>query len=519
MASERHSILGLALAAIALSAIVLIGAAGLQAAPDVAANPPAVIGTIGVGTGSESRGPEGVAIDPGRNRIFVTNPNNDAIYVINGATDTVMHVISGTVVAQPWGAAYNAGNDRVYVASNIRNSVLVINPATFVIEREISDPDGSIILPDQVVADAQHNRIYVTNSSGGKITVINGNDNQVLNRIQTPLSAPHGIAVDPPHNRLYVGNLFYIPGAGPDIMVAYTTLFNTEVGRRNALAGVQGLAVRTASGDIYVAQSFSDTNQWRVAVVDIETLGFKVGFPGLLINGRTPMGMAYSPGSDRIYVNGFSSNTVDVIDGATNTVVATLPVGVNPAMGIAVNTVSGKVYVANRGSGSVTVIQDAPAGPTVTPTSAASPTATATPVCFADDFEPDNSAAQANPLNTAGKPLRHNLCPAGDQDWHSISVPDARQLTLRTQNLAGGADTIMYLYLADGATELAHDDDGGGAFSSRIVYNFTKAGTYYVMVKDVNPAAYGTLRTYEVVVSGGPPLTRFDYFPVILKNW
>ena len=58
---------------------------------------------------------------------------------------------------------------------------------------------------------------------------------------------------------------------------------------------------------------------------------------------------------NRIYVANFNSNTVSVIDGATNTVIATIPVGINPA-GVDVNPLTDRIYVANRLSDTVSVI-------------------------------------------------------------------------------------------------------------------------------------------------------------------
>ncbi|HWR73335.1 MAG TPA: YncE family protein, partial [Nitrospirota bacterium] len=56
-----------------------------------------------------------------------------------------------------------------------------------------------------------------------------------------------------------------------------------------------------------------------------------------------------------IYVTNSGANTVSVINPATGTVTATIPVGTNP-YGIAINSVTSKAYVANFGSSDVSVI-------------------------------------------------------------------------------------------------------------------------------------------------------------------
>jgi YVTN family beta-propeller protein len=369
MINLRHTLVLAAVAGLAI-AIVLMSGAGLQAAPGVAAIP-SVIGTVAVGTGSAGNGPEGVAVDTDHNRIFVANSKDNAVYVIDGTTNAVVSITHSAILT-PWGAAYNPNNQKVYVASNGRNSVVVINANTLAVEQEIGD--SSLNLPDQVVVDSLRNLIYVSNSQGGLITVINGASNTIATRFMGVFGSPHTIALDSSRNRAYVTSLFYSAVDGPDYMMVFSTISFSEVARRNAMAGPHGIAVRTVDGTIYVGQHYSDTGQWRLAVINANDLSFKVGFPGMVIGGRKPMGMLYSAGSDRVYVNGYDSSTVDVIDASTNTLLVTLPVGANPASGIAVNPGTGRIYVANRGGGSVTIIQDTPAGPTPTPTLGASPT-------------------------------------------------------------------------------------------------------------------------------------------------
>jgi len=71
------------------------------------------------------------------------------------------------------------------------------------------------------------------------------------------------------------------------------------------------------------------------------------------------MAVAVSPDGSKVYVtNTFSnSNTVSVIDTATNTVSATIPIGAS--LGVAVTPDGSKVYVANVGAGAVSVIDTA----------------------------------------------------------------------------------------------------------------------------------------------------------------
>ena len=65
--------------------------------------------------------------------------------------------------------------------------------------------------------------------------------------------------------------------------------------------------------------------------------------------GTGPYAVAVNPVTNKIYVANYSSNTVTVIDGATNSTTATVGVGVSP-LAVAVNPVTNKIYVANYSS-------------------------------------------------------------------------------------------------------------------------------------------------------------------------
>ncbi len=71
--------------------------------------------------------------------------------------------------------------------------------------------------------------------------------------------------------------------------------------------------------------------------------------------GTNPHGVAANPLTNRIYVANIGSNTVSVINSATNGVIATVPVGVNP-FGVAVNRSTNRIYVVNAGANTVSVI-------------------------------------------------------------------------------------------------------------------------------------------------------------------
>src|ERR1035441_2847018 len=74
--------------------------------------------------------------------------------------------------------------------------------------------------------------------------------------------------------------------------------------------------------------------------------------------GLAPIAIAVNPVTNTIYVANLDSNTVTVINGATNTATATVSTGTFP-YAVAVDPVTNTIYVANLDSNTVTVINGA----------------------------------------------------------------------------------------------------------------------------------------------------------------
>ena len=72
----------------------------------------------------------------------------------------------------------------------------------------------------------------------------------------------------------------------------------------------------------------------------------------------TPQSVRVDPATGHIYVANQGDDTVSVIDGASNPVIATVPVG-DKTFAIGVNSVTSRIYVTNRADATVSVIDGA----------------------------------------------------------------------------------------------------------------------------------------------------------------
>jgi YVTN family beta-propeller protein len=102
-------------------------------------------------------------------------------------------------------------------------------------------------------------------------------------------------------------------------------------------------------------------------IISSGTIG-AFGAPEVTITvGQGPQSIAYDPSNGEIYVANFGTpppfnsgtpaNSVTVINGLTNNVIATIYVGLGPS-GVAYNPENGHVYVANSVSNTVSIIDD-----------------------------------------------------------------------------------------------------------------------------------------------------------------
>lgn len=233
-------------------------------------------------------------------------------------------------------------------------------------------------VPDAIAVDSTNNKIFVTDfgttpttvpitgcsNSGADIRVIDG---------ATQATAPVGVyfffnemnpfaaTLNPASHSLYVLTHQYSSGFGRTCGLFGNPLetFDATSLQQTAnffdLGGAGGIAANPTSGNVYVARG----NSVVVMTLNIGTNSSPTVLASIPV-GTNPVGVAVDTATNRVYVANSGSNDVSVIDGSTNAVVTKIadPAAVHP-VAIAVNPATNLIYVANSQSNNLTVIDGA----------------------------------------------------------------------------------------------------------------------------------------------------------------
>lgn len=311
--------------------------------------------------------PSAVAYNPEKKTVYVSNSGSSAaaawkdsvsqtIFAIDMAAGVVSPVVTGEL--GPAGMVYDPSNGDLYVANLYSDSVSVIDVSTLSIVGKVplgvgSYPTGIAYNPDQHV-------IYVTNQGGGSphwkwVSVIDDRSNTITGNI-TVSYFPLGLAYNPSNKNLYVTHYSLFGAYGGSVTVV-NTLTNSVVANLTlpGRAGPVGVAYNPANGNVYVADALSRT----IVVID----GSTNTIVGSIPVGMSPQNLIVDPDDNEIFVTSTLpgsyaypiDNTVVVLSGASNTVVGSFSLGYDPAGG-AYDVMNRRLYVANHMSGTLSSV-------------------------------------------------------------------------------------------------------------------------------------------------------------------
>ena len=269
-----------------------------------------VSATIPVGSG-----PQGVAATPNGAFVYVANGFGNSVSVISTATDSVVATVP--VGTNPELLAITPNGSFVYVVNRFSNSVSVIATATntVVATVPVTFPHGIAITRNGAFA-------YVTSEvAGGNVSVIDTTTNTVVATIPVPFDvAPFFIAIAPDGTFAYTVTSNII---GQAYLSKIDTASNSLTAATEPVFGFISTLDFTPTGNFaYVTNFFSDS----VSVLDTATNTVSTTVPV----GSFPIGVTVRPDGAFAYVANQDSNNVSVVNTTTNTVTATIPVGNGP---------------------------------------------------------------------------------------------------------------------------------------------------------------------------------------------
>jgi DNA-binding beta-propeller fold protein YncE len=274
----------------------------------------------------------------------------------------------------PRSVAVNPLTNRLYVvnrgATNVEPdqqgfsfSIVEINPTDASKLKEITQLRLGIGVID-VAVNTQTNRIYVTNYMAKSIHVINGETNQELQAIQLPFR-PLGITVDEKTNTLYVATSDRNVNPFVNAVIAVKITGETGDQTQSQIETIPihvdpenpdptrptqpvDVAFNPETNSLYAANLGGvNISAPCVTVINLTT---REATTVKTISGARAI--AVNPLLNQVYIG--TDSGVQVMDGATNTIVSTIP---NKAhWGIAINPTTNQIYAGSPTEGTITQI-------------------------------------------------------------------------------------------------------------------------------------------------------------------
>ncbi len=288
----------------------------------------------------------GMAFNPLLSRLYLADPRSKQVGVVDLLTNDFIAPIS--LATAPAGICVSPGGTRIYVADQAADLLKVFDANTHGLVASI--PVGRLPGP---VAFLSPNKIYVANLSGKSVSVIDAGTNSALGLPIAVDTLPVALAANSTTNRVYVANLgsdtISVIDAVGDTVTSIIDL-DTSFGANDYAPGC--LAANTVTNRIYVG----NRKTGRVMVIDGATEGLIADVP---LGGGIPLEIQVNEATDRVFVTLGgdlpAGNSVVEIDGSTNTVVRSAFVGCMP-FGSALDATASTLYSFNTGNGTVSVI-------------------------------------------------------------------------------------------------------------------------------------------------------------------
>lgn len=123
-----------------------------------------------------------------------------------------------------------------------------------------------------------------------------------------------------------------------------------------------------------------------------------------------------------------------------------------------------------------------------------------------DAFENDDLCSRARIITTDGVAQRRTFHYDGDQDWVRFTAQANKSYVIEVDGVGNRADPTIFLFETCGGAPGPFESNAFGN-SVRLIWNSTKNGTYYMQLRQFDPADFGPGTEYDlrVTVDETPP--------------
>ena len=335
--------------------------------------------------------PRFIAVNTKTNLVYASHQSNNNISVIDGDTDLEIATID--VGSSSGKLAVNEETNRIYVQTV--TTVKVIDGKTNAIVATLDEGWTNI---NAIDVNKKTNRIYVVDRFPDELTVIDGNTNIIIgNKIEFNSVVAEGIFVNETTNKIYVSltndnevavvdgdtNLILsiIPVAGLSGAALIASLSgnssNNMVYLSGGVIGTRKIFVIDGRTDTLV-DTLSDIDDAEILDVDIETNQLYAVNNGAtntisVINvspankndvtistGFDPDIISLNHITNRIYVTNFNGEQIQVFNGFTNILIATIKNGIGAfPSSVAINLAKNLIFVTSQFDNTISKINGA----------------------------------------------------------------------------------------------------------------------------------------------------------------
>src|SRR6476661_1159837 len=256
--------------------------------------------------------PETIGVNPHTNMMYVANYLDNTVSVIDGENNTKIGN-DIPVGSSPEAIGVNEDTNTIYVANLDNNTVSVIDGEN---NTKIDDiPVGKG--PRDIAVNQLHDMIYVAYLDNNSVSVIDGENNTKIDDI--PVGTSGDIDVISSLGTIYVSN------NDSDSVSVISLTNNTKIDDIPVGKGPGDIGVNSDTNTIYVAND-DDT----VSVIDGNS---KTKIGNDIPVGKGPGDIGVNSDTNTIYVANNWDNSVSVIDGKANKVVAKVTFSTEPFNG------------------------------------------------------------------------------------------------------------------------------------------------------------------------------------------